>query len=329
VIKWDAPRPRPGIDRGQRTIAEALHGLEYLTGAYYASEYFDRARGRGFERDIEMYDTRRASLHERAGVPAGTIGSSARQMADDARDFFRVYSEGKWKFFLTLHFYDPHEGYEPHREAPAFGAEKVDLYDGEVWFTDHQVGRVIDGLKEHGLYDRTAIFLTASQGADLGERTDGAALHASLTKVPLIVRIPGLPPRRVKAPVGHVDLAPTLVSLARAPAQQSFLGRSLLPLMSGGAAAAPISEAVLQELRAATPAGGTVEQWGLATATHHLIWRRPEDATTCYDLATDPGERRDLWTTRAGERACPALKRELARRRALFPPVASAAPAAK
>ena len=48
------------------------------------------------------------------GGPAESIGSSAREMADDGIDFLRSYQDQK--FFLTLHFYDPHLDYERHPE---------------------------------------------------------------------------------------------------------------------------------------------------------------------------------------------------------------------
>ena len=65
-------------------------------------------------------------------------------------------------------------------------------------FTDRHVGRVIAALKELGLYDKTAIFVTGDHGEGLGEHgvtAHGYDLYAPQTKVPLIVRVPGLQPR--------------------------------------------------------------------------------------------------------------------------------------
>ena len=101
---------------------------------------------------------------------------------------------------------------------------------------------MVAALKELGLYDKTAIIVTGDHGEGLGEHgivAHGYDLYAPQTKVPLIVRVPGLGSRRVKEPVGHVDLAPTLVNLAGGPQEKSFLGRSMLDLVAGVPGAAP------------------------------------------------------------------------------------------
>ncbi|MGC9983574.1 MAG: sulfatase-like hydrolase/transferase [Polyangia bacterium] len=315
AIKWDESIWWPRIDPSMRTIGEALHDLGYTTAAFYAYLYFNRADRRGFERGIDFYDDECAALHTNVGGPAESVGSSARQMADKGIAFLREH--GQEKFFLWLHFYDPHLNYERHPEAPAFGDGQADLYDGEIWFTDHHFGRVLDELKTLGLWDKTAIVVTGDHGESLGEHgisAHGYHLYAPHTKVPFIVRVPGLPPRRSSTPVGHVDLAPTLVNLARGPHQPGFLGRSMVDLLAGsldGAAPQPVFQEVSYE--------GNVKRRAWVTASHHLIWNwTPDNTTECYDLAHDPAEARDLWGTSAGEPECSRLKADLRTRVALL-----------
>src|SRR6185312_14992191 len=176
-------------------------------------------------------------------------GSSSREMTDDAIAFIDAHRDRK--FFLWLHYYDPHLSYEPHAEVPSFGTARVDLYDGEIRFTDLHFGRLLDHLRQVGLWDRTAIVLTGDHGEGFGEHgvtEHGFDLYTAQTKVPFIVRVPGLPPRRVRAPAGHVDIAPTLVNLARAHAEPSFIGRSLIPDLAGPPAADTDTRAVFQEV---------------------------------------------------------------------------------
>ncbi len=315
AIKWDESIWWPRIDPSMRTIGEALHDLGYTTAAFYAYLYFNRADRRGFERGIDFYDDRRAALHVNVNGPMESVGSSAREMADDGIAFLREH--GQEKFFLWLHFYDPHLNYQRHPEAPAFGDGQADLYDGEIWFTDHHFGRVLDELKSLGLWDKTAIVVTGDHGESLGEHgisAHGYHLYAPHTKVPFIVRVPGLLPRRSVTPVGHVDLAPTLVNLARGPHQPGFLGRSTVDLLAGGldgAAPQPVFQEVSYE--------GNVKRRAWVTATHHLIWNwTPDNTTECYDLAHDPAEARDLWGTPAGEPECSRLKADLRTRVALL-----------
>lgn len=298
------------IAPGQTTIGEAMHALGLKTGAFYAYSYFGKSNARGYERGIDDYRDRCAALHMNLDGPAESRGSSSREMADDAIDFLERSRDRRW--FLWLHFYDPHLQYERHPDAPDFGAGAGDLYDGEVWFTDHHLGRVFDRLRALGLYDKTIIFVTGDHGEALGERgisAHGYHLFAPHTKVPFVARVPGLAPRRVKEPVGHVDLAPTLVNLARGTRPKSFLGRSLVDLMAGKAS--PKEEpprTVWQEVSYEGP----TELRALVSNTHHLIWHRiPENTTYCFTPGTDPREEHDLWGSSAGRPICDELKREL------------------
>jgi hypothetical protein len=230
-------------------------------------------------------------------------------MADDAIAFLDQQKEKK--FFLWLHFYDPHLEYPKHPEAPDFGNEAVDRYDGEIWFTDHHFGRVLDRLRQLGLWDRTAVVVTGDHGEGLGEHgihAHGYHLYPPQTKVPFVVRVPGASPRRVTTPVSHVDVAPTLLNLARGPQQPSFLGRSMVDLVFGSPAASP-PQPVFQEVTYECATGmDCTRRRALVTETHHLIWNwMPDNTTECYDLRADPNELRDVWSTGAGA-ACPPLK---------------------
>ena len=114
---------------------------------------------------------------------------------------------------------------------PPFGPTPVDGYDGEIRFTDLHLGRPIAHLRALGLWDRTAIISDWRPGEGFGEHgvtEHGFDLYPAQTKVPFILRVPGITPRRVRVPVGHIDLAPTPPNLARGTAELAFIGRSLL-----------------------------------------------------------------------------------------------------
>jgi arylsulfatase A-like enzyme len=314
AIEWDESIWWPRIAPSQRMIAESLKGLGYTTAAFYAYLYFNRADQRGFERAIDYYDDTCAALHVNVNGPAESVGTSARQMADKGINFLRTH--GQEKFFLWMHFYDPHLNYERHAEAPDFGKTQADLYDGEIWFTDQQFGRVLDELRAQGLWDKTAIIVVGDHGESLGEHgivAHGYHLYTPHTKVPFILRVPGLPAQRLAAPVGHVDLAPTMLNLARGAHESSFLGRSLVDLLAGKPAEPPPAP-VFQEVSYE----GNVKRRALVSATHHLIWNwTPDNTTECYDIAHDPGELLDLWGA-AKDPACTQLKEEVRAKVALL-----------
>ena len=322
AITWDESIWWPRIGPSMRTLPEALKGAGYFTGAYFSFDYFALADHRGFERGIDDYRADRAVLHRAVNGPMESRGSSSREMADDAIAFFERHRGDK--FFLWVHFYDPHLSYEPHAEVLPFGSSRMDLYDGEIRFTDLHVGRLLGRLRELGLWERTAVVVTGDHGEGFGEHgvtEHGFDLYAAQTKVPLIVRVPGLPARRVERPAGHVDLAPTLLNLARGAPEPSFLGRSLLPELSGASGASPADPgsdpdptvasqepAVFQEV---TSERG--KKRALVTRDLHLIWNwTPDNTTECYDRRTDPGELHDLWGRRSAA-PCRLLKATLGR----------------
>lgn len=315
AITWDESIWWPRIGRQVRTMAETLKTAGYLTAAFYSFDYFAPGDHRGFERGVDVYRADRASLHRAVNGPMESRGSSSREMADDAIAFFEGHQSGK--FFLWVHFYDPHLSYETHQEVPSFGTARLDLYDGEIRFTDLHVGRLLARLRELGLWDRTAIVLTGDHGEGFGEHgvtEHGFDLYAAQTKVPLIMRVPGLPARRVTVPAGHVDIAPTLLNLARGPADPAFLGRSLVPELatgsrppSAGGVAPSTATAVFQEV---TSERG--KKRALVTEDLHLIWNwTPDNTTECYDLRRDPAEAHDVWGRRTAGAGCRALKTAL------------------
>ena len=85
---------------------------------------------------------------------------------------------------------------------------------------------------ELGLWDHTAVVLTGDHGEGFGEHgisEHGFDLYAAQTRVPFIVRVPGLPGQRARVSAGPIDIAPTLVNLARGAPEPTFFGCSLVP----------------------------------------------------------------------------------------------------
>jgi arylsulfatase A-like enzyme len=311
AIEWDESIWWPRLSFGTRTLAEALHDDGYFTGGLFSYSYFAAADRRGFERGMDFYSTARAALHVSVNGPMESRGTSSKEMADDGIAFFDAHKDKK--FFLWLHFYDPHLSYEPHTEVPSFGAERMDLYDGEIRFTDLHVGRLIAHLKELGLWERTAVVLTGDHGEGFGEHgitEHGFDLYTAQTRVPFIVHVPGLPAQRALVPAGHIDVAPTLVNLARGKPEPTFIGRSLVPVLAGAKPADEATRAVFQEVSSERG-----KKRALVTTTRHLIWNWvPNDTTECYDRVHDPAEAHDLWGRLGGSGdACIDLKGKLQR----------------
>ncbi|MBW2690611.1 MAG: sulfatase, partial [Deltaproteobacteria bacterium] len=89
-------------------------------------------------------------------------------------------------------------------------------YYATVTFMDEQVGRIIDELEKLGLRQNTAIVLLSDHGYHLGEHTfwEKMNLHEEVSRVPLMISVPGMKPGRTDAITELVDLYPTLAELA-------------------------------------------------------------------------------------------------------------------
>jgi choline-sulfatase len=279
----------PGLSPRATTIAEILKSRGFATGAILNYDYFQpqRRMNQGFDE----YDNDNARLHR--GVagegPAHTRGTSSKEQTDKAIAFVERHAAGR--FFLWVHYYDPHFEYEAHEEVPSFGTAPIDLYDQEIRFTDLHVGRLVEDLRARGLYERTAIVVTGDHGEGFGEHgidLHGYHLYAAQTKVPFIVRVPGAAPRRSETPVGHVDILPTLANLAGAPPAPSMMGRSLVDIVAGGP---DLDRVVFQQLSYE----GNQEHRGAVDRRCHVLYHvSPHTSWEAYRIDRDPGEQHDV-----------------------------------
>jgi arylsulfatase A-like enzyme len=127
--------------------------------------------------------------------------------------------------------------------------EQVDIaracYAGEVTMVDRAVGRLIDRIESMGLMEETAIIFTADHGFLIGEHGMvgkalmqkghfyGAPLYEDIARVPLIVYVPGVEPRRSDALISHPDLMPTVLEIAGVDIPDTAQGKSILPVVKG------------------------------------------------------------------------------------------------
>ena len=115
------------------------------------------------------------------------------------------------------------------------------VYYGMCARLDHQLGLVLDALKEAGIYDDTAVFVFADHGdytGDYGivEKTQNT-FEDALVRVPFVVKPPKdvpVAPRVSEALVELVDFPATVYDLAGIDPGYWHFGRSLLPVLVGG-----------------------------------------------------------------------------------------------
>jgi len=291
------------------TLAELYSGAGYQTFALISASHLGNHNS-GLAQGFDRVET--ATEHAAAEMPVETT-----------MDWLSAHASHPKPFFIWLHLFDPHTPHTPpepyalgFRPAGASGLQPVrswspfrptgpraftepvlganrDLYDGEVAYADHQVGRLLDFLESRGLLENTIVVVVADHGENLGDhgiRFRHTGLFESTTHVPLMIRWPGgeRPGRRIRGMVQTIDLFPTLLAASGLKAPESD-GQDLRELTAEGRTG---RRAVFSE-----HAG----RQGISVRTPQYRYTLNQgntkffpDGPVLYDLKADPGEIRNL-----------------------------------
>ena len=232
------------------------------------------------------------------------------------------------RFFAYVHFREPHFPYDPpppydtrfgtpgsgelfpeglsewedvdiyndaaarNEDVPAEVLSRIRaLYDGNMAFADHLVGKILEELDSLGLRERTIVILTADHGEALFEHRfigHNTQLYDESVRVPLMLRVPGMAPREVSQVVELIDLAPTILALVgsgEGTAVEEMQGRSLVPLLLGQSL--PPRPAFSRTL-------WNKPRYSVQDRRDKFIWDSRTGAEELYDRSTDPKEQVNL-----------------------------------
>ena len=266
-----------------RTVAQVLKGSGYDTAAVVSSYVLDRSWGldKGFDLYYDVF--KGGSFVEN---DPGLVERKAGASVDEALRWLR-HPRTK-PFFLWLHLYDPHSGYEPPEPFRTQFAQS--LYDGEIAYSDSQLGRVVSYLQQQDLYDRTLVILTSDHGESLGEHGEkehGFFVYQSTLRVPLIIKLPAsgrVRSRRVSTPVPIMAIAPTILAILdlRDPIRKQFETGSLLDDKSS----AEPREVYSESFYSFSSFGWSPLRTIISEAYQYIEAPKPE----LYDLRSDPQE---------------------------------------
>ncbi len=277
------------LDAAQPALAATLDSAGYQTAAFIGAFVLDARFG--LARGFDLYDD---NYGERP--PAGradVVERRAEQVTAPATAWLRS-AQGPW--FAWVHVYDPHEPYaapEPFASRYASAA-----YDGEVAYTDHVLGRMLNDLQAAGRLDRTLLIVVSDHGEALGERgerTHGLFAYESTLRVPLIMWCRDrLRPAAITEPTGLVDIAPTILDLLGLPFSGAD-GRSLRPPLAGEEAGQALAQSTYFEALNANLTRNWAPLTGVISEGLKLIdLPIPE----LYDLRADPSEAQNLYARR-------------------------------
>ncbi|MFP4452320.1 MAG: sulfatase [Desulfobacterales bacterium] len=265
--------------------------------------------------------------------------TDADQMVAKVVDSGLEYLERRDKnrpFFLWLDSFDPHEPWDPPSvwnpdikcpyDPDYLGQELINpvptyvegylsqaeehhirmLYAEKITMVDKWLGRVLDKLKDTGLYDNSLIIFLSDHGQPLGRGRHGHGImrkcrpwpYEELVHIPLIMRLPGADPGRNSSFVQTVDVAPSIADYLNVTERtERMQGKSLLPLVRDEK----------EKIRNFAIAGYYNFSWSLITEDWSYIhWLddkhfkdNPMDAAAAVGLS-EYQEKTDIWTCTPG-----------------------------
>ncbi|MGL4852094.1 MAG: arylsulfatase [Phocaeicola sp.] len=232
--------------------------------------------------------------------------------------------------FLKVSFARPHSPYDPPQkhldrykgveiEKPWIGEwaapfDQVDLrpdapfsnmgadfavnsrrhYAAAVTFIDEQIGRVIEKLKEEGMYENSLILFVSDHGDMMGDHYHWRKTYPyeGSAKVPFIVKLPKQasrmvgPGEEVKAVAELRDVLPTFLEAAGVEIPQDMDGKSLYKPLKGGDKVA-WRNYIDMEHAAAYNSNAWV---ALTDGNYKYVWNYTSGKEEFFNLQTDPHE---------------------------------------
>lgn len=287
------------------TMAEILRKNGFKTAAYVANGYVSDKFG--FEQGFDSF---------RNYIREGRR-SQAKFVAEDVLKWLDKHP--KDPFFLYVHTIDPHVPYMPPKDILAtydsdpydgkvnFGKDRAllekiksgkvktnardrrrleALYDAEVTYHDIYFGKIVEGLKERGLFEDTVMVFTSDHGEEFFDHDSvghGHSMWEELLHVPLAIRWPGMTSegQKFETSAGLVDVLPTLCEILAIECATS--GESLVPLMKRG-----------RDLSTRTSVSGFMDGWRAVHIGRYKLIHRTLGKFQVFDIVEDPGETKDL-----------------------------------
>lgn len=273
--------PLAGFTVGQG-IGPTLHDGGVWTGAAHGHAYFGTPTSpRGGFVDWRTVENVAGRLATEGAVTGPDVTKLALALLTDAPT--------DKPSFIWAHYLEPHDTYVFHKDFPPSGEPRRGVYDGEVAFADFLVGQVIDAIDASPMKDRTAIIVTSDHGEAFGEHEryrHGFTVYEEEVHVPLLIRIPGMKPRRIDIPRSAMDLPPTIAALLGVTPPAHWRGQSLLPDL---ATESPVERPVIVDVPELM---NLPDQQVVLFGNHKVI--RLGSRWTVYDLAADPKEKRPM-----------------------------------
>jgi arylsulfatase A-like enzyme len=248
------------VNKKNKMLAEILKEAGFDTvgfiGAFPLSKWFDFNQGFDYydERFEKNIKDKNVSHHQR----------SAQQVTDGVIDYFAKHGF-PGQLFLFVHYFDPHNPYEPplkykemyrhkYREynkimasgdrlaksngdmAPtAFMAHqkrKARHYAGEISYMDYHIGRLLDYLRTKKILDHSILIITSDHGENLfWDRhpfSHGWDTYQGVVRAFCLMRTPAAVhnPKKIGQMVTSIDILPSLLKYLKLPVPGDIDGQA-------------------------------------------------------------------------------------------------------
>lgn len=208
--------------------------------------------------------------------------------------------EAKDRVFLTVYYPDTHSPYTRHADvdSSSFDASPLGDYDTEIAWADQQIRALVEMLKSRpAIWDNTILVINADHGEEFGEH--GGTRHAQTchdesVHVPLLVRIPGVPAKRVESRVALVDVVPTILeAIGEREGADQLTGQSLLVPALRPDRVDP-ARPIFCDIASVSSKYGTFLRRAVRDGRYALFQDVTEGRYSLFDTQSDPEEREDL-----------------------------------
>lgn len=299
------------MNSDETTIAELFKANGYSTGIFgkwHNGQHFpNRPTDQGFNEFLGFCAGHLSNYFntdlDYNGKTVKTKGYITDVLTDAALKFIK---ENKQRpFFCYIPFNAPHSPFQvPDQFFEKYKAKGLDhelsaIY-GMVENVDHNVGRVLDYLKENNLDDNTIVIFLSDNGPN-GNRYNGnlrgskGSVHEGGMKVPFFIRWKNRIPADVaiQTPIAHIDLYPTLLEMCKLKSVKGkpLDGRSIASLTITGTETFTMdrnlySHVNFMELPVTLNSGGF--------RNNHYRFVFEKDNPQLYDLVKDPGQTKNI-----------------------------------
>ncbi len=231
-------------------------------------------------------------------------------------------------FYLHIDCFDPHEPWNPPTKyidlySSGYTGERVvspayapptylsqaelnhaqALYAAEITMVDHWLGVLFETLDTMQLSNNTIVVFCSDHGYLFGEHNavgkswdrngyyEAYPLYEELIHVPLMIRVPGVPGKRIPALAQTVDILPTILDFAGIPQSPTVNGMSLRPTISDTRQS---TREIAVSARTLNLASSLKPKITVTDGKWVLLYGGEHTTSELYDLESDPHQQNDL-----------------------------------